>query len=199
MIIIDCEQGSEEWFAARVGIPSASNFDKIITAKGEPSKSAKKYMLQLAGERIIGDKEESYQNAAITRGIEMEGEARAFFEMLHGPVEQVGLIYKDENKDTSCSPDGLPKDTGLEIKCPSLAVHVEYLLGNKLPTTYFQQVQGSMFVTGFSSWWFMSYYPGMNPLIIKVDRDIMFMGKLGKAIKEFNEKLDKIHQQLLEG
>ena len=39
MIIEDFEQGSPEWFAARVGIPSASIFDKLITSKGVLSTS----------------------------------------------------------------------------------------------------------------------------------------------------------------
>ena len=61
MIILDHEQGTEEWFAARLGKPSASNFSKLITATGKPSSSLvhaytptkeyfKKYHDQIAAE-----------------------------------------------------------------------------------------------------------------------------------------------------
>ena len=53
MIIVDqFPQLSEEWFNARLGNPGASNFNKIVTTKGEPSKQAQDYMYQLAGELV---------------------------------------------------------------------------------------------------------------------------------------------------
>ena len=52
MIILDHEQGTEEWFAARLGKPSASNFGKLITATGKPSTSADGYINQLIAERL---------------------------------------------------------------------------------------------------------------------------------------------------
>ena len=77
MIRLDVEQGSREWLEARAGTPSASNFDKIVTTKGEPSKQAKNYLYELAGERIAGPKPETYQSAAMVRGLETEAEAWA--------------------------------------------------------------------------------------------------------------------------
>ena len=199
MIVENFEQLSPEWFQARAGIPSASNFNKIVTSKGASSKSAEKYMMQLAGERILGTKEETYQNAAMERGILLEPEARALYEMTNDiEVQTVGLCYKDDKKEMSCSPDGLIGDSeGIEIKCPTVAVHVGYLLKGTLPADYVQQVQGSMYITGRKSWIFMSYYPGIHPLIIRIERDIGFMTKLGAALNIFNKELDSIHKQLL--
>ena len=199
MIIDNCAQLSDEWFQARSGIPSASNFNKIVTSKGATSKSAEKYMMLLAGERILGTKEETYQNAAMERGILLEPEARALYEMTNDvEVQTVGLCYKDEKKEMSCSPDGLiGENEGIEIKCPSLAVHVGYLLKGVLPTDYVQQVQGSMYITGRKYWVFMSYYPGIHPLIIKIERDIEFQTKLGAALNIFNKELDSIHKRLI--
>ena len=186
MITVDCDQMSEEWFAEKTGKPGASSFDKIVTTKGEPSKSAKNYLYQLAGESIVGIKTETYQNAIMQRGIELEPSARSLFEMIHDvEVKQVGLCYPDEQKKYLCSPDGLLEDAGLEIKCPMIHTHVSYLLGGKLPTDCFQQVQGSMAVTGFSHWWFMSYFPRMKPLIIKVERDEGFIKKLKAELDNF--------------
>lgn len=183
---------------ARVSIPTASIFDKLITSKGALSTSRAKILYQLAGERLLGAKEETYQNAAMTRGIELEGEARLLFQMMTGlEVREVGLCYYDKRKDRACSPDGLIGETeGLEIKCPSLAVHIEYLIANKVPTKYFSQIQGSLYITGYERWHFFSYYPGIKPLHIIVERDEIWIAKLGKILDEFVIELDKTFNQL---
>ena len=197
IILRDIIQGSDEWFACRCGVPSASNFDKIITTKGEPSKQAEKYLYQLAGERIIGRKEDGYTNAAMQRGVELEAEARELYELITDcEVEQAGLCYQDERRLFSCSPDGLmlARRKGLEIKCPTLAVHVGYLLGKKLPTDYFQQVHGSLFICRdeIDAWDFMSYYPGMPPLIVTVYPDVKWQEQFAAEIKGFCARLDEV-------
>ena len=198
MIILDCEQLSDEWFAARTGIPSASHFDRIVTSKGEPSKQARDYMYQLAGERLTGKKEETYTNATMQRGIDLEPEAVAHFELVMNlDVQKVGLCYPDEDKRYSCSPDGLiGEDDGMEGKAPLLHTHISYLLGNKLPTKYVQQVQGSMLVTGRKHWYFHSYYPGLKSLIVKVGRDEKFIAKLKAALDKFCDELEKTVKKL---
>ena len=186
MIIIDnIQQGSEAWMRLKAGIPGASSFDKIITTKGEPSKSRTDYLYQLAGEAIIGRQEEGYTNFAMQQGLEREAESRALFEMLYGvTVRQVGMIYRDD-KAALCSPDGLVDDCGLEMKNPLLKTHVKYLMAGTLPTDYFQQVHGSMYITGFENWFFMSHYPDMPPLILKVERDEKFISALAKELDKF--------------
>lgn len=198
MIAVDCEQGSPEWFAERVGRPSSSRFGEIITTKGVPSKQAEKYLYELAGERLIGCKAESYQNAAMTRGIEMEGEARSLYGFLRDiEVEQVGICYPDEQRKYGASPDGfVGKDGCLEIKCPTLSVAVEYLLAGKLPTKYFQQVQGQLLVTGRAWVDFLSYFPGLSPLLVRVERDEKFLAMLKVALDEFCERLDRTTERL---
>ena len=198
MITENFEQCSPEWFAARLGRPSASQFDKIITTKGERSKQRTKYMYQLAGERISGAREESYTNAAMQRGTEMEPEARALYELLHdSQVDQVGMCYKDEARLFSCSPDGLiGTNGGLEIKCPSMAVHIEYLIGGKLPTDYYQQVHGSLLITGREWWDFCSYYPGIKPLIVRVYPDEKFLASLESELICFCEELSEVVEKI---
>ena len=195
----DIKQGSFEWMELRKGIPSSSCFDQIITTKGAPSKQSQKYLYQLAGERIAGGKVDTYQNAAMQRGIELEAEARQFFELVRGvEVRQVGICYFDEQRQFSCSPDGLMDGEGLEIKCPLIHTHVGYLLDGGLPMDYFQQVHGSMLVTGFDYWEFCSYYPGLPPLIIKVERDNAFCSKLAIELELFCEELDAVEKRLRE-
>lgn len=199
MIIETFEQGSPEWNNSRCGIPTASVFDQIITTKGEPSKSQQRLLYKLAGEAITGQPEESYSSTAMERGKVLEAEARALYEFHTGrTVEQVGIVYSDERKLWACSPDGLMADRGLEIKCPSMAVHVSYLLGKKLPTDYFQQVHGSMFVTGLNKWDFLSYYPGLPPLMITVEKDEEWCAAFGNMIYDFCEKLEVVKRQIME-
>ena len=52
--IINCDQGTPEWFAARVGIPTASRFSDIL-AKGE-GKTRGRYLRDLAAEIIPSDR-----------------------------------------------------------------------------------------------------------------------------------------------
>jgi len=196
MIRLDLQQGGPEWLFARAGTPSASNFDKVVTTKGEPSKQAKNYLYELAGERIAGPKPETYQSAAMLRGLETETEARAYFELVEdAEVQQTGICYTDDKR-FACSPDGLMEDCGLEIKCPLIHTHVGYLLSGILPSDYFAQVQGSMLVTGFSHWFFISYYPGLPALILDVQRDWAFTAALKVALDDFCSELDALTEKL---
>ena len=194
MKIINCEQGTKEWFDSKLGIPSASNFDKIITTRGVVSKSKIKYLYRLAGEKVSGIMEETYQNAAMARGVEMEHEARNLYSVITGKqVQEVGFCVNEGKYIFGASPDGLVNDEGcIEIKCPTIAVHVEYLLKNDLPTAYFQQVQGQLFVTDRKWCDFVSYYPGIKSLIIRVERDEKFINALKTELKLFCLELDDV-------
>ena len=200
MIILNVAQGSPEWFAARAGIPTASNFDKIVTSKGERSAQAQKYLYQLAGERLAGEPSETYQNGAMLRGKELEPIARSAYSFItDNVVEEVGFCL-EEGERYGCSPDGLIGDyerNGLiEIKCPTLPVAVEYLDKGGLPTTYFQQVQGQLLVTGCEWCDFFSYYPGLPPLLVRVGRDEKFLKALQTELAAFCDELDALTERL---
>ena len=130
MKIINCEQRSPEWFASRSGVPSASEFDKIVTSDGIPSKQRTKYMYELVGQKLGALPEESYTNKAIENGILREAEAREMYSRDVKTVTQVGFCIHDEGY--GASPDGLVGEDGLvEIKCPILSTHIEYLIKQK--------------------------------------------------------------------
>lgn len=198
MKIVNCAQGTPEWFEARCGIPTASNFDKIVDENGNPSRQRKKYLYQLAGERITNKPEETYQNFAMQRGRELEAEARSFYEMTTEKViDQVGLCVSDGEFIYAASPDGLVGDEGnIEIKCPMIATHVSYLISGDLPSDYFQQVQGQLLVTGRKWCDFISYYPGMNPLVVRVVPDEAFQAKLKSELERFCADLDAVTKQI---
>ena len=188
MIILDHEQGSDEWFAARLGRPSASMFNKLITSTGKPSTSASKYIDELVDERLNGVRAPVYVNEHMERGTRLEPEAREYYEFLTDQqVTEYGFIL-DDSEEFGCSPDGLIKDSdgnfegGLEIKCP--ANMVGYHRDNKsFVTKYKQQVMGCMMITG-AKWWDLMAYSDKKPhhLIIRVERDEEYIEKLAAEI-----------------
>lgn len=196
MRIISTEQGTPEWFAARLGVPSASMFSKLVTTKGTWSTQADSYINQLVAEQLTGEREEIYQSHHMIRGVELEPEARDLYCLMNDvEVQEVGFCLHD-TLNAGCSPDGLVgEDGGLEIKCPAPATHVEYLRGGVLPSRYKQQVMGCLWVTQREWWDFVSYHPTMKPLIVRVERDEEYIAALEqcitKAVNLIKENVDK--------
>jgi len=79
-ILTDLEQGSDEWLAARLGIPTASNFSKLITSTGKKSTQLDGYARTLAAETLMGKPEEGFKSGWMDRGTELEPMARAWYE-----------------------------------------------------------------------------------------------------------------------
>lgn len=197
MKIINCDQGTPEWHGCRAGIPTASAFDKIITSTGKASTQAEAYINQLLAEQMAGQSGGIEPTEWMLRGIEMEAEARLFYELETGRnVDQAGFIVGDG---CGCSPDGMIGDDGLiEIKCPKPETHVGYLRANKLPTKYVCQVQGQLWVCERDWCDFLSYCPGLPPVLVRVERDEEFIDKLAAAMVKFNAKLAKARAELVE-
>ena len=197
MKILEHEQRSPEWYKARCGIPTASSFDMIITTTGKQSASRKKYLYQLAGERLGGIVDETYQSFAMQQGVLKEEEARKLYEIATGQdVTPVGFCLSDCGK-YGCSPDGLVGVMGgYEVKCPLIHTHIGYLLENDVPTDYYTQVQGQLLVTGREWVDFMSYFPGLKPLIVRETPDDVFQRLLKTELDLFCEDLEKLVKQL---
>jgi len=195
--IFECEQGSETWNQLRCGVPTASDFNKIVNSKGQPSTQREKYLYQLAVERITKKVEPTYQNGNMFTGKLRELDARNYYEFCKKvKVKQVGFCLRDKPK-CGCSPDSLVSiNGGLEIKCPLGTTHVQYLLDNRLAVEYIPQVQGSLFVTGRDWWDFMSHYPDMRPLIVRVKPDKAFQAKLKRELELFCADLDRLVKRI---
>lgn len=191
MIISEFAQGTDEWMQERVGIPSASSFDKVFTMAGKPSAQAEAYMNTLVAEYFLGEKESIYQTDAMARGIELEAQARAAYEFVNEvDVLEVGFCFKDDERLVGCSPDALVSYDGLlEIKCPKASTHVGYLLAGKLPSTYWNQVNGQIWVTGREYCDFISYYPGLPNFEIRVEREQKTMDMIENEVNAFIEKM----------
>lgn len=160
----DVQQGSAEWHQMRLGRVTASRVADIIakTTKGYAASRAN-YAAQLICERLTGTPTESFTNAAMLWGVEMEPEARAAYEFNRAAkVQQVAFVTHPTIADAGCSPDGLVGADGLvEIKCPLTATHIETLVGKAVPAKYVTQVQWQMACTGRQWTDFVSYDPRM--------------------------------------
>lgn len=228
--IVDVDQGSEAWFEARRGIPTASEFSTVMsegradgtmpnamidamvkegitasqlaaavkaakTRNSNPAAMRAKYLDRLAAEIITGLPDpDSFTNAHLERGKEMEAEARALYAFTYEPVTQVGFI---RNGKKGASPDSLVgANGGLEIKTAMPTVHLPRLRAGKLPSEHRAQVQGNLWVSEREWWDFMSYWPGLPPLVVRVHRDEAYIAKLSAAVDAFNEDLESVVQSI---
>ena len=127
MIVHNVEQGTPEWFALRAGKPTASEFSKLITSTGEPSKSMAGYAITLAGEMYAGKPLDAWEGNAYTeRGKILEADARRAYAFLNDvEPETVGFVSNDAVQ-YGCSPDSLINREGiLEIKCLKAENHIK--------------------------------------------------------------------------
>ena len=192
MKIIDCEQGSAEWYRARIGIPTASEFHNIVTpAKGLLSKSSTKYAYRLIAERLLNRPMESVEGQQwMERGKELEPKAAAQYEFVHDvELARIGFCTTDDGM-IGASPDRVIKGkaAGVEIKCPSDAVHIGYLLDGP-GDDYRPQVQGQLYVCEFDYVDFYPYHERMPARVIRTGRDELYIALLRHAIEEFNVRL----------
>lgn len=199
------EQGSTEWFAARLGKVTASRVaDVIAKTKTGYSTSRENYMAQLVCERMTGTQGESYSNAAMQWGTDQEPLARAAYEAAKDVlVDEVGFIVHPTIIAAGASPDGLVGDDGLiEIKCPNTATHIDTLLSNKVPSKYNTQMQWQMACTGRKWCDFVSFDPrmpeGLQLFIQRVDFDEQYVKMLEAEITEFLGELETKIERLNE-
>src|SRR5690348_10361138 len=100
MIIHDVRQRSDEWFALRLGIPTASDAKRIVTPNGKLSKQAEDYMDSLLAEWAFGqpleDPETDYRSQWMERGAMLESQAAdAYAFQKDAELETVGFITTD--------------------------------------------------------------------------------------------------------
>jgi hypothetical protein len=195
------QQGTPEWYALRVGRPTASNFHRIVTPKRcDLSTQAGKYALQLVAERLLNEPAESVDGVMwMERGKEMEPLAVRQYEFANDvKTVSVGFITTDDGS-MGCSQDRLvldPQDRkiGLEIKCPSPAKHLEYLLYG-MPDDYRPQVQGQILIAELDRADFYSFDHRMPPALVQTARDEEYIAKLESALHAFSDQLHEIEQR----
>jgi len=207
-------QRTAEWMQQRCGKVTASRVaDVLAKIKTGESASRKNYKMELVVQRLTGQPQESFTNAAMEWGTATEPQARMAYEAHTGLfVEEVGFIDHPTIEGFGCSPDGVVGETlhskhnsitpmtGLiEIKCPNTATHIETVLENKAPSKYIPQMQCQMAVTGAKWCDFVSFDPrvpeDLQLLVVRVERDQEYIDSMEVEVKQFlSEVLDLFNQ-----
>ncbi len=215
MKIHDCQQGTLEWTKLHFGIPTASGLDNLLTPEFELRKGEmpKTYVYKKVAEKLQGRPliDLSASSFMLEQGMIIEEEARPWYALEYDKkIKQVGFCTTDDGR-FGCSPDGLidESDTcftgleydnregvGLEIKSPAAHTHVKYLVNGVLPKEYVAQVYGSMFVTGFKKWIFVSYRRGFPALVLEIYRDEKAMAAIERAITVFHHDFKEAMQRI---
>jgi hypothetical protein len=189
LTVYDCEQGSEDWFRARMGIPTASEFGTVLAPRaGSEGKMRRTYLHKLAGEIITGEPMERYGNAHMERGHEMEAEARSLYAfMSDADPTQIGFL---RNGQKGCSPDSLIGDAGmLEIKTKLPHLLIDCILKDDFPAEHKAQCQGALWVAEREWVDIAVYWPRMPLFVKRAYRDEEYISKLSDAIDAFNADL----------
>lgn len=199
--IFDCVQGSPEWFDCRKGIPTASEFHKLLMKgqkKGEESKTRRRYMLELIGERMTGQPRDTYSSYHMERGKEMEAEACKLYAMLEDiDLQTVGFIRRD--KRAGCSPDRLVGSNGLlQIKTMMPPLLLDLHLTKK-PADYDEhdcQLYGELWVAEREWTELFIYWPGIKPYRKRVYRDEAKIKSIELGVEMLHNEMDELMQQL---
>lgn len=203
------EQGSSEWFEARLGKITASRVSDVLATgrNGSESLTRKKYRNELIRERLTGKRLEGYTNAAMERGTLLEPIARAAYEVKYNVfVEQVHFVNHPVINNAGASPDGLIDIDGLiEIKCPNPETHIDYILsdGQSLKARYFDQVQWQLACTNRFYCSLVSFDPDMidelQLCVVNIDRDNEYIAKMEAEVIKFDNEITETILKLKEG
>ena len=198
MIVHDLEQRSDAWYALRAGKPTASEFSRVVTSKGEESKSRYGYALTLAAEVYAGGQVDAWGgNAWTERGREIEAEAITRYEFQNDvDVVKTGFITDDAGT-VGCSPDGLVGDHGMiEVKCLKAERHIEAILYYRkhgtAPPDYIQQTQGQLWIAERRWCDLCLFHPSLPLLVIRQEPVLPVIAGLTAGIPLLLQERDAI-------
>lgn len=211
MKIIDCEQGTPEWTAARCARVTASNIADVLSrdrsGKGDGA-MRRNYKARLVCETLTGvSQESSFQSKAMADGIENEPFARSAYEVAkEATVDRVGFVEHPHIPRFGASPDGLiltpdAKPGGvLEVKCPFPATHIAWLLAGVAPTEHQPQMLAEMACTELAWVDFVSYCPALPPKLqlftVRFPRDDKRIKEMEAEVRVFLSEVDDLVERL---
>lgn len=197
----DLIQGSEEWHAARCGLLTASEVDRIVTPtlKIADNVKTRAHLWELAAQRISRFVEPQYISDAMLRGHEDEVLARALYSERYATVEEVGFVTNDKWGFTlGCSPDGLVGSEGM-IECKSRcqkyqvqSIVEEWTGAAPIPEEYVLQVQAQLLVTGRQWCDFISYSGGLPMMVSRVTADAKTQDAIIEAAAKFEARINEV-------
>jgi hypothetical protein len=187
----DVDQGSAAWFKLRSGIPTASNFDDIITpAKMQMATARFKYACRLIAERLLNLQTESLDHVKhIEQGRRLEPFAVRQLEFTTElETRKVGFVTTNDKR-FGASPDRVAPAKVIEVKAPAIETHLNYLLFGQ-GTAYRCQVQGQLWVADAEEAIFYSFIERGPPYLVRTPRDEAFIRSMRGALEQFSDELE---------
>ena len=199
--VYNFDQRSEEWYAARRGILTASVIGQLVTAKTlkvADNDYSRAIVAQLVAERITGETEGTYTSDDMMRGILDEPLAVDIYAQHYAPVTTTGFMVRRETDWTlGYSPDGLVGDDGLvEVKCPRAKTHLRTIL-NGVPAEHMPQLQAGLLVSGRRWVDFISYYGGMPMFVSRIVASPAWHEAITEACRAFDIKAEQMIDEYL--
>jgi hypothetical protein len=190
--IHNVEQGTPEWHAERAGKPTASKFDKLLTAtyKVADNKGSRDYAIQKASEILTGRVEETFLSYDMQRGKLEEERAFEMYCEHFAPVEKCGFMT---NYGIGYSPDGLVGTDGLiEIKSAKQRIQVERIVFGGGADQHMIQIQVGLLVSGRKWCDFVSFSNGMPLHVERVFPDAKIQKAIDLALGNFYSSVASI-------
>lgn len=171
MSLLNVEQNSLEWAKARLGNVTGSRMADAMSfltrasngrKAGESSQKRLDYILEKSLERITGVEAHHHVTPAMQDGIDREKDARDHYMQLTGDeAVKCGIFTHPAIEGFLASPDGTIGNKGLwEGKCPTPAVHLEYIRGKCVPEQYMPQCLSQLACDPEREWLdFTSFHP----------------------------------------
>ena len=193
----DLIQGTDEWFAARRGIVTASVIGQLITPKTvKPAANdySRALTMTLVAERITGWTEEVFVSNDMMRGSMDEPVARDLYGRHYAPVVEVGFMVRDDwGWRLGYSPDGLVGDDGLiEVKSRRPKKHLATILADEVPLENMAQIQAGLLVSGRAWCDYLSYCGGMPMWRKRVTADERWAAAIVEAVATFEQTADQM-------
>ena len=186
------EQGSSEWFAARLAKVTASRIGDVLSkTKTGWGASRYSYMGELIAEKLTGRLNETFTTSAMQWGRDTEAKARAAYEFKYDKqITQVGFIEHPRLQGwAGASPDGLVEDGLIEIKCPSTITHLDTISSGNVPTRYMLQMQWQMECTQREWCDFVSWDPRLPENLQMFCKRVKIGELLEPEIRRFTDEM----------
>lgn len=190
-------QGSDEWYAARCGLLTASEMRLIITPtlKMASNEKERAHMYELLAQRVTKYVEPAFVSDDMIRGQEDEFEMLTLYAQHFAPTVACGFITNDRWGFTiGYSPDALVGDDGLvEGKSRRQKFQVETFIvnvaKNEVPADFLIQVQTGLLVAEREWCDFLSYSGGLPLARIRVYPDEKVQGAIEEAAIGFEARM----------
>ena len=203
MKVLEFEQGSVEWRRARSGKVTASRIsDVLATIKSGEAAARRDYRAQLVAEILVGGpQDDGYINAEMQWGIDNEIIARGAYQVDKDvDVDPVGFVLHPTIERAGASPDGIVGKGLVEIKCPKIATHLQYLLAGEVPAKYQPQMLWQMACAEAAFCDFVSFDPRLSQelqlFVVRFQRDDKRIAAMESEVRKFLAEVDDMLAKL---